>query len=1742
MGLDSSKLGQLTTPSINPVQNDNTVPGESLDSTNDQQSYGSNSSTTTVYDFNGTSYDTLEQAKQAALDAYGIDENFVFNNSQNNPDAKVFIPGYSDESITEYKGKIRNLNSSRPEILGQVEFRPLFGGITQNNGPMQGSERGVIEKYTLSNSSLVKTNGGRLFILQSHIRLVLQQIIKDMFSSFASFDIEDIMKKISFSQEKKKIFDDIDYNTPFVNVRSDDVIAKISEKDPALAEELQQHAADKYLNLIFVYFLNSSFADKIFKSRSDTRPFDTGLTVDQIDTIEIQLENNSGLGNSFFGYAMIAAQVSNIVSSIKQLTQDEPAVGKPIDMIQLINKINLGDDPSNVPDIVQLHRLLNSLMCSCFGIVVGDGGTTSGIIGENGSGVSSNKSASVQQAASNAASNSSGTSATASSSSSSFTAGLIPFVDVSFDSSGNATLNRKITNSSLSDNLKEFLETDQLVLAKIINKISSLPFAQNGGFNTFGFYKDHILAVKNDFTSNAVIGEVGNLYFMHQATTLGLASAMSPMAADLKYLTKNKNRNDSGLGSRSKSSTHTLDEDSLFFMRFYKRFSYINAGSSTVGGANPIFNESTLVKTLISDDSNLNRAEMLNYRYQKGSGPRNIGAANDGFARGGEDLETSALGKIFYVKNDNTPGDSQSISWSSGMSLGMANPMENSMAGDNKESIAAYTFDGDPKENTNHGSTNVAAMGNQKFHTLEDLFQYEEQHKYISKTYKAIKQETKDLISDFSNTFSLDDNESDIGYQYIDEMLKSIGEEFDTLSGVGASPNKRTKETIYALYIMSLFHSLGKDDKSCLFYSLLTNNYLKNDAAQGTHDGKVEELSQSNTGFPEINNFGSSAVDSRISGVAISGLFREVLNYQANNDEFVNPNNANRTAANPTKGFYSTGNGASASGYSLKNVLETIPAGIIKSSAMSEFPNTTGLKVSIGDIVAREYFRSLPHFKTSDINKCYASGYSKDRNKKKFDSWDSDKKKSHDLFEIFPASSNSVINSEIASDAARSEFFTENIPDLLRIDGGHYQQFGTGKARKLASMINYDKFRQEVAEVNSDLLFYYPEIGPLYDSSFENTGLGNMLKFLKGFGINLNQVMTPSQLSPGTKVVELESVGKFYAPISDLINIDFDEQGVGSGDSQFSGILDVIFNFDTDFLRKTGRIGHDAPSIEAAMQETLFSPGVENLGPGGIGSSSIKRSMIMFELISRISSTICPVMMSIPETYQTNNANFAFAESEIDGNKINYSFNKNIAKGLAHGLSGDSNVYLDSSVINNLHINLAIGNGSNNSAQPVTNDNERFRSKFANYCFGYYNGKSIRESFISKYKTARRQSTALLDLLGKVGGIYGLFIGDENELPPPIQNITPHTVTVPDLPDVFDNLIGLQSEIQYLGYPIMKRKLLRQSIESFYLPTSKSIAANQVKAAINYFSFTGKGHHKPGPESQRGGKLIFHVGIPVDMIHRTRVNRPISLKILRTNHKTQKTEIYRKEFLFLPTFFYVDNCQVPSDVISRDMLENLSDVMDEVTFLNAHIMKYTSIEDGTYKMRDVRYSEALLGGNSVPENLSSLPNIDLAEIFKNHIADYYLKLYTRMISGLDFDEDVFQITDDDDITIAPGADTSPFLGSSNLAAYFTETIQQNINQGQYDSETSNAMQRELQRLKSEAGRSIFFSPFKYLYRTIRTRAFDRVFSVLVDESDDNFISHEFGSTGEKISPYEDISDGPGSESAVNSYFIDIDIL
>ena len=311
-------------------------------------------------------------------------EYFVNTNPpESNDDAFKIV---ADESkVSEYRGKIRALSRLRPEILGVVEFKPLYY-IDEEGESLDGSNLDPLNKN--------KTKECDNFDIQSHMRIIIQDLVSDFISKSVSYDIKSLIKDISFAMEDGKVFNYeevrkiIGYSQPFpAKIDVQKVVSYLKEKnlDTDLASKIEESQTDRYVELILQYFFNSCYADEIMSDISARTQEQQEIT----EVIEVITEEQPQVSAE----VLIEGSEDNKKPSTKSLAQYVlETSGEYKTLVDFYSAFGIAGSAPLVdteayslvssspatPDIITIHRLLHATLLSCYGVDCGMFSTNDG--------------------------------------------------------------------------------------------------------------------------------------------------------------------------------------------------------------------------------------------------------------------------------------------------------------------------------------------------------------------------------------------------------------------------------------------------------------------------------------------------------------------------------------------------------------------------------------------------------------------------------------------------------------------------------------------------------------------------------------------------------------------------------------------------------------------------------------------------------------------------------------------------------------------------------------------------------------------------------------------------------------------------------------------------------------------------------------------------------------------------------------------------------------------------------------------------------------------------------------------------------------------------------------------------------------------------------------------------------------------------------------------------------------------
>ena len=320
------------------------------------------------------------------------------------------------------------------------------------------------------------------------------------------------------------------------------------------------------------------------------------------------------------------------------------------------------------------------------------------------------------------------------------------------------------------------------------------------------------------------------------------------------------------------------------------------------------------------------------------------------------------------------------------------------------------------------------------------------------------------------------------------------------------------------------------------------------------------------------------------------------------------------------------------------------------------------------------------------------------------------------------------------------------------------------------------------------------------------------------------------------------------------------------------------------------------------------------------------------------------------------------------------------------------------------------------------------------------------------------------------------------------------------------NLTKFYNRVQASSMQSKRKKLLLLSDSSSYLPAGKDISNEQILSMLKFLSIDKRGFllDSSGKESS-SGKFIMTIGLPngfmktiAEQEYQRRLvedetidtsaifnSSLIKINVHRIDVINDNVETIPKYFIFDVNKYFLENIESVPETKSHFPKAKIKSTIPSA-ILNAMNIFHLAPDEQKY---------ALASDFLIHENAKEIKANNRKEcVFMNAVTDYYLKLYMRVVLGLDMDEDVFQFTELDNVSLSPGPDT---VEQNNFSLYFEQPLDSILINLPQD----NDYIRELNRIKTEAGRSIFFAPEKYLRRAIRPATFDRTLSVLIDEND-----------------------------------------
>ena len=312
-------------------------------------------------------------------------------------------------------------------------------------------------------------------------------------------------------------------------------------------------------------------------------------------------------------------------------------------------------------------------------------------------------------------------------------------------------------------------------------------------------------------------------------------------------------------------------------------------------------------------------------------------------------------------------------------------------------------------------------------------------------------------------------------------------------------------------------------------------------------------------------------------------------------------------------------------------------------------------------------------------------------------------------------------------------------------------------------------------------------------------------------------------------------------------------------------------------------------------------------------------------------------------------------------------------------------------------------------------------------------------------------------------------------------------------------LTSLSRDSLSLNYAL-KDSLNQANREYPYLPATKATMINQMNDLAT-ISLDGEFM----TTYRSGRRRILVVGIPAGAIERLRnaavdstanleywETTVIKLRIYRRNLIDDSEVMIPKEYIFDTSKFIIEGrSSKPSatpgivQVSEADNIDaaqvfldgwTVNDLLDNTTVYSYGVDGITGDTQGdVYNSYDKNY----------------LRDSVYKTIFRNHVNDFYLKLYMMLTLGIDVNEDIFPFLEQEIFFDGPDPGLEQEFDRLKLELGERFPTRDAVSSINYS------------RLVGELQRSIVFSGKKYRNRILYPKIFDRVFCILIDESDWN---------------------------------------
>lgn len=302
--------------------------------------------------------------------------------------------------------------------------------------------------------------------------------------------------------------------------------------------------------------------------------------------------------------------------------------------------------------------------------------------------------------------------------------------------------------------------------------------------------------------------------------------------------------------------------------------------------------------------------------------------------------------------------------------------------------------------------------------------------------------------------------------------------------------------------------------------------------------------------------------------------------------------------------------------------------------------------------------------------------------------------------------------------------------------------------------------------------------------------------------------------------------------------------------------------------------------------------------------------------------------------------------------------------------------------------------------------------------------------------------------------------------------------------------------------------LMLASFQKNYETEGGSLFPKDIRFLAKKNRFIGKVLSEQGygflKNEKRGNKSILNVGITNSMISSLRLNafqETDDIRYLDSNFiciSVYKKSHFYPEYSFFPKNFVFDVGANILDYNPRklELSSHLKDFRDDMTFnqlLNSVEVSRIFINEKGKLIKSVKKGYGKRSNRNKVRTGKAFKNKDL---LINHLFDYALKEYSKLTTGLSFDEDSFLLLPEP-INFNMISESS--LGSNIPDEYLR--VLELLSKLYPDTETDNQLKSEVFRLTKILKQTLPFSFENRIKKVVSPKTFDKVYSILVNEKD-----------------------------------------